>query len=203
MYSKKEIIDILKDEKINNELFSLADKVRKENVGDAVHLRGLIEFSNYCKRQCFYCGLRCENNNVDRYRLSKDEILSYVSNAVSLGYKTIVLQAGEDAFYTTAKMCEIISDIKKYDVALTLSIGERPYDDYKKFKEAGVDRYLLRIETTDKNLYKAMHPNMDFENRVQCLRNIKELGYETGTGCLVGLPNQSRCGYGWCRAVDS
>lgn len=191
MYSKKEIIDILKDNSADKELFELADKTRHDSVGDSVHLRGLIEFSNICKRNCKYCGLRCENKNIERYRLSKDEILQCAQNAIELGYKTIVLQGGEDEYFCTDKMCEIISEIKKFDVALTLSIGERTFDEYKLFKSCGADRYLLRIETTDKNLYKKMHPNMDFDNRRKCLFNLKELGFETGSGCLVGLPEQS------------
>ena len=189
--NKQEIIDILSDNSKNERLFKEADNVRRANVGDEVHLRGLIEFSNICKRQCKYCGLRSPNKKVERYRLSKEEVLATAKNAVNLGYRTIVLQSGEDDYFDTDKMCEIIREIKTLDVALTLSIGEKIYDEYKAFKEAGADRYLLRIETTDKNLYTAMHPNADFENRMNCLYNLKKLGYETGTGCLVGLPNQT------------
>lgn len=191
LYSKKELIDILKDNSINDELFKQADKVRKEHVGDEVHLRGLIEFSNICKCFCKYCGLRCENTNIDRYRLTQNEIVDFAKKAADMGYKTIVLQSGEDSYYTRNVLCDIISEIKKSDVALTLSVGERSYDDYKAFKDAGADRYLIRIETTDKNLYKQMHPHMDFENRVNCLENLKKIGFETGSGCLVGLPNQT------------
>ena len=191
MYTRKEIIEILKNNNKDEQLFSLADKIRKKNVGDSVHLRGLIEFSNICKSNCKYCGLRKDNNNADRYRILKDEITEIVKHASDMGYKTIVLQSGEDAYYTTEKMVEIIKTIKEFDVALTLSIGERSYDDYKAFKEAGADRYLIRIETTDRNLYKQMHPNMDFDNRLRCLRDLKTLGYEVGTGSLVGLPNQT------------
>ena len=189
--SKQQIIEILQDENKNEWLFSLADQLRKENVGDEVHLRGLIEFSNICKRTCKYCGLRCENKNIERYRIKPEDIISYAKRAVEKGYKTIVLQSGEDVFFSQDVMCEIIKEIKKLDVALTLSIGERSFEDYKAFKEAGADRYLIRIETTDRNLYEKMHPNMDFDNRVRCLRDLKNLGYETGTGCLVGLPEQS------------
>ncbi len=191
MFTKKEIIEILKDDTKNEWLFSLADKTRKENVGDGIHLRGLVEFSNICKCNCKYCGLRKDNNNADRYRILKDEIIKIVKHASDMGYKTIVLQSGEDGYYTTDKMVEIIKSIKEFDVALTLSIGERSYEDYKAFKDAGADRYLIRIETTDKNLYKQMHPNMDFDNRLRCLKDLKTLGYEVGTGCLVGLPNQT------------
>lgn len=190
-FFKQEIIDILKDDSKNEWLFSLADKVRRENVGDEVHLRGLVEFSNICKRTCKYCGLRCENKNIERYRIKPEDIVYYAQKAVEMGYKTIVLQSGEDSLFSKDVMCEIVKEIKKLDVALTLSIGERSFEDYKAFKEAGADRYLIRIETTDRNLYKKMHPNMDFDNRVRCLRDLKKLGYETGTGCLVGLPEQT------------
>lgn len=191
MFTKKEIIEILKDDTKNEWLFNLADKTRKDNVGNGVHLRGLVEFSNICKCNCKYCGLRKDNNNADRYRILKDEIIEIVKHASDMGYKTIVLQSGEDGYYTTDKMVEIIKSIKEFDVALTLSIGERSYEDYKAFKDAGADRYLIRIETTDRNLYKQMHPNMDFDNRLRCLKDLKTLGYEVGTGCLVGLPNQT------------
>ena len=190
-FSRNDIIEILKDDSNNDWLFSLADKTREEYVGDEVHLRGLIEFSNICKRQCKYCGLRCEDKFIDRYRISKENIISYAEHAVNMGYKTIVLQSGEDEYYNPDLMCEIIEGIKKLGVALTLSIGEKTYEEYKAFKEAGADRYLIRIETTDKTLYNQMHPNMDFDNRVRCLENLGRLGYEVGTGCLVGLPNQT------------
>ena len=190
-FTKQELTQILKDESKNEWLFKTADKIRKENVGDEVHLRGLIEFSNICRCQCKYCGLRSGNKNLDRYRILKDELISYAKKAVSMGYKTVVLQSGEDEYYSVDKLCEIIKEIKKLDVAITLSIGEKSFDEYEAFKKAGADRYLLRIETTDKNLYKKMHPNMSFENRVACLYNLKTLGYEVGTGCLVGLPEQT------------
>ena len=189
--NKQENIDILSDETKNDWLFSEADKVRRENVGDEIHLRALIEFSNICKRQCFYCGLRSPNKEVERYRLTKEEILLSAKKAVNLGYRTIVLQSGEDDSYYSDKFCDIIRSIKELDVALTLSIGEKTYDEYKAYREAGADRFLLRIETTDKDLYEKMHPNASFENRVRCLEDLKTLGYEVGTGCLVGLPNQT------------
>ena len=190
-FTKKEIVDILKDDRQNEWLFSLADKVRRENVGDEVHLRGLIEFSNICHCFCKYCGLRCENKELDRYRILPDDIVKYAQKAVEMGYKTIVLQSGEDAFYTREILCDIIKRIKEFDVALTLSIGERSFDDYKAFRDCGADRYLIRIETTDKDLYKKMHPNMSFDNRVRCLKDLRKLGFEVGTGCLVGLPEQT------------
>lgn len=190
-FTKKEFVDILKDDRQNEWLFSLADKVRRENVGDEVHLRGLIEFSNICHCFCKYCGLRCENKELDRYRILPDDIVKYAQKAVEMGYKTIVLQSGEDAFYTRKILCDIIKRIKEFDVALTLSIGERSFDDYKAFRDCGADRYLIRIETTDKDLYKKMHPNMSFDNRVRCLKDLRKLGFEVGTGCLVGLPEQT------------
>lgn len=189
--TKKEIIEILRNDSINNELFDTANKIREKYVGDEVHLRGLIEFSNMCKCTCKYCGLRSANKVLERYRMSKEEIISCAKNAVELGYKTIVLQSGEDNFYTTDLICEIISEVKKLGTAITLSIGEKTFEEYSAYKNAGADRYLLRIETTDKELYRKMHPNMSYEKRLKCLYNLKELGYEVGTGCLVGLPEQT------------
>jgi len=189
--NKSEIIDILSDDSQNDALFALADKVRKEYVGDEVHLRGLIEFSNICRCQCNYCGLRALNKTIDRYRIEPDDIVFYAKKAIDMGYKTIVMQSGEDEFYSRDIMCSIIKGIKELDCALTFSIGERSFEDYKAFKDYGADRYLIRIETTDRELYKKMHPNMDFDNRVRCLKDLKKLGYEVGTGCLVGLPGQS------------
>jgi len=187
--SKEEIMELLVSDDIN--IFKTADDIRKKNKGEYIHLRALIEFTNICKQNCFYCGLRCDNKKVQRYRLEETEILNCCKKAVEAGYKTIVLQGGEDSFWNSERMCNLINKIKNYDAALTLSIGERTYEEYKAFKEAGADRYLLRIETTDRKLYKSLHPNMSFDNRVECLFNLKKLGYETGTGCLVGLPNQT------------
>lgn len=191
MFSKKEIVDFLSDNSQDEILFKLADETRFKNVGNEVHLRGLIEFSNICKCTCHYCGLRFENKNIERYRLSADEIIDCAKKAASKGLKTIVLQSGEDVYFTREIICKIISEIKKLNVALTLSIGERTFDNYKAFKEAGADRYLLRIETTDEKLYQKLHPGMDLKNRLKCLHNLKKLGYETGSGSLVGLPGQS------------
>lgn len=189
--TKTELTAILKDESINQELFKIADEVRKTYVGNEVHLRGLIEFSNICRCNCKYCGLRKDNEHIERYRLTEQEIVNFAKNASEYGYKTIVMQSGEDAYFKAEILAKIIKEIKKFDVAVTLSIGEKTYNEYKTYKDAGADRYLLRIETTDQELYKQMHPNMSFENRVECLQNLKDLGYEVGTGCLVGLPNQT------------
>lgn len=190
--SKSEIISLLEyDFAIDSELFKAADRVRKKYVGDEVHLRGLIEFSNYCKQNCYYCGLRRDNKNVNRYRLSVEQIISFASHAKELGYKTVVLQSGEDAFFTIDKMKKIISEIKKLDLAVTLSIGEKTFEEYSEYKNSGADRFLIRIETTDKNLYNRFDPGMDWQNRMRCIKDLKDLGYEVGSGCLVGLPDQT------------
>ena len=191
MFSKNEIIELLSDDSKNDWLFKKADSVRHDNVGDNVHLRGLIEFSNLCKRECNYCGLRKDNNRIERYRMASEDIITCAKNAVSLGYRTIVLQSGEDEYFSSDKMCKIIKEIKDMDTAVTLSLGEKTYDEYKAYRDSGADRYLIRIETTDKDLYKNMHPNMDYNNRIRCLEDLKILGFEVGTGCLVGLPNQT------------
>ena len=189
--SKEEIIELLKND--SEGLFNAADEVRKEYVGDEVHLRALLEFSNICRCNCFYCGLRGENKSAERYRLSKEEIVDLAAKAVSYGYRTIVMQSGEDLYFTADYLADILKEIKKLEPtpAITLSIGERSYEEYKILKEAGADRFLLRIETTDRNLYKRLHPNMDFDNRVRCLKDLKSLGYEMGTGSLIGLPDQT------------
>lgn len=192
---KDEIITLLSTEYLenteNNELFKAADRVRKKNVGDEVHLRGLIEFTNICKRNCLYCGLRKDNLNIKRYRLTDEQIIDFANKAYSYGYKTVVLQGGEDSFFTSKKLANIIKQIKKNPQAITLSIGELSSDDYKILKDAGADRFLLRIETTDSNLYEKMDPGMSWENRLRCLDDLKKLNYEVGSGCLVGLPNQT------------
>ncbi len=172
-------------------LFEAADRIRQQYVGDGVYLRALIEFSNYCKNDCLYCGIRKSNLRVHRYRLTPEQILQTARQAVSYGYKTIVLQSGEDLWFNTDTLCYIIREIKKLDVALTLSIGEKSREEYAAYRQAGADRYLLRIETTDKNLYEKLDPGLSWDRRVQCLYDLKELGYEVGSGSLVGLPGQT------------
>lgn len=189
--TKDEILMLLENYNINEELFKAADYIREKYLGNVVNLRGLIEFTNICKRNCMYCGLRRDNKNLKRYRLTEDEIFDFASKAVNYGYKTIVLQGGEDDYFDVDKMTNIVKKIKSLGVALTLSLGEKTYEEYKAFKAAGADRYLIRIETTDKQLYTAMDPGMSFENRLECLDNLRKLGYEVGTGILVGLPNQT------------
>lgn len=189
--SKSEIVRLLADEQNEPALLKRADRIRKKYVGDAIHLRGLIEFSNICRNNCLYCGIRRGNGKVARYRMEEDELVETARRAAALGFKTVVMQSGEDMYYTQEKMCRIIEAIKKFDVAVTLSIGERSYGDYKAFREAGADRYLMRIETTDKDLYHRLDPGMSWQHRYECLLMIKELGYELGSGIMVGLPGQS------------
>jgi len=189
--TKEEIVTLLLNNYDNQDLFNAADRVRVKYVGKDVHLRGLIEFSNICSKNCFYCGIRRDNKNIDRYRLEPDNVVKCAKQAAEIGYKTIVLQSGEGKAYSHEEIIYIISEIKKLDVAMTLSIGEKTEQEYKDYKTAGADRFLLRIETTDKELYKKLHPGMSHENRINCLKIIKKLGYETGTGCLIGLPDQT------------
>lgn len=189
--NKSDIINLLCCNDYDSLIFKTADNIRKKFVGNDIHLRALIEFSNVCQNNCLYCGIRRSNKFVQRYTLSKSEIINYANTAINLGYKTIVLQSGESQALPSKDIIEIIKEIKKSDIAITLSLGEKSYEEYKTFREIGADRYLLRIETTDPNLYQNMHPNMSFQNRLLCLKNLKEIGFEVGTGSLVGLPNQS------------
>jgi len=172
-------------------LYAAADRIRKKFVGDEVHLRGLVEFSSYCSRTCFYCGLRAANNSIKRYRMEPGEIIECATHAVKYGLKTIVLQSGEDRSFIINDLCKIVDRIKGMGAAVTLSIGELSRIDYAALKNAGADRYLLRIETSSEKLYEKLHPGMSYKNRVRCLCDLKELGYETGTGCLIGLPGQT------------
>jgi biotin synthase len=194
--SREEIISLLQTEDSDKtkQIFALADQIRLRYVGDEVHLRALIEFSNYCKRNCSYCGIRRGNSKLQRYRMAPDEIIDTAIQAGNLGYRTIVLQSGEDPWYKTDMLCHIIGSIKEnVDVAITLCIGELPRTDYEKLRQAGADRYLLKFETSDTQLYERLHPEMDMtlENRLLCLTYLKELGYQVGSGNMVGLPGQS------------
>lgn len=168
--------------------------IRDDIYGKRVFIRGLIEISNYCKNDCYYCGIRRSNKNAQRYRLSKEQILSCCENGYELGFRTFVMQGGEDAFFKDEVVCDIVSSIKeKYpDCAATLSLGERSTESYRKMKESGADRYLLRHETFDNTHYNKLHPvELDPENRKRCLRDLKALGYQTGTGIMVGSPYQT------------
>jgi len=190
--TKEEIVSLLEFPfTLHSPIFTAADRVRSKYVGEEVHLRGLIEFSSYCKQNCLYCGLRRDNKNTTRYRLTKDEIIGFAKDAKDFGYKTVVLQSGEDLYFTADRMKEIISEIKKFDLAITLSIGEKTFEEYQAYKEAGADRFLIRIETTDEKLYTKLDPDMNWQNRLKCLEGLKTLGFEVGTGCLVGIPEQT------------
>ena len=162
--------------------------------GKSIFIRGIVEFSNVCKNDCYYCGIRKSNADCDRYRLSKEQILDCCDAGYEYGFRTFVLQSGEDKSYTTDKLCEIVSDIKKAhpDCAVTLSVGELSYDDYKRLFEAGADRYLLRHETASEEHYKKLHPaEMSWEHRMKCLEQLKQIGYQTGCGMMVGSPFQT------------
>ncbi|EEG77304.1 [FeFe] hydrogenase H-cluster radical SAM maturase HydE [Dethiobacter alkaliphilus] len=173
-------------------LFAAADGVRKSQMGDEVHLRGLIEFSNYCERNCTYCGLRSSHKDLARYRMEEEEILAVAAAAVPLGYRTVVLQSGEDSYYDAQTVASIVHRLKKeLGLVITLSLGERNRDEYKLWKDAGADRYLLKHETADADLYAALHPDMTWERRRQSLLTLRELGYQVGSGCMVGLPGQT------------
>ena len=181
------------DEDVNEYLFKRAREVRESIYGKDVYIRGLVEFTNYCKNNCYYCGIRNGNKCAERYRLSEEEIISATDSGYELGFRTFVLQGGEDMYFTDDKMCEIIRTIKKNhpDCAVTLSIGEREYDSYKKMFDAGADRYLLRHETANKDHYNMIHPKeMSYEHRMQCLKNLKEIGYQVGCGMMIGSPYQ-------------
>ena len=189
---RKEIIERL-EEKNPVGLFKETDKVRKGNVGDEVHIRGIIEFSNYCCRSCLYCGLRKENKNISRYRMEADEIVNLANQIIKQGVKTIVLQSGDDLGFSQKMLCEVIKKIKKENsqVAITLSIGERPFDDYKAFRDAGADRYLLKHETANPLAYQRLHPGQTLKRRLQILEYLKKLDYQIGAGDIVGLPGQT------------
>ena len=186
--------ELLETDVYDSELYKTADEVRKTYYGNSVYVRGLIEFTNFCKNNCYYCGIRCANRNIERYRLSKEEILLCCDEGYKLGYRTFVLQGGEDPFYTDDIICDIISSIKEKhsDCAVTLSIGEKPRESYEKFFNAGADRYLLRHETATDSHYKKLHPeSMSLENRKKCLFDLKETGYQVGSGFMVGSPYQT------------
>lgn len=173
-------------------IFEEADKLRQELYGDNVHIRGIIEFSNYCKRQCAYCGLNSTNTNAIRYRMEPEDIIHTAEAGWQAGYRTVVLQSGEDPFFTKELLGEIVKSIKKKTgLSITLSCGELPREDYAYFRECGADRYLLKHETADAEIYARLHPCGTLANRLNCLKDLKALGYETGSGFMVGLPGQT------------
>ena len=175
-------------------LWKQADDVRRQFVGDEVHLRGLIEISNHCVRRCSYCGINAGNNDLPRYRMDAEEILGCAREAMALGYKTVVLQSGEDYGLSRSFVSEVVRAIKsETGLAVTLSLGERPEEDLAKWRAAGASRYLLRFETSDEELYSRVHPPFakGAPNRLALLEELKKLGYETGSGVMVGLPGQT------------
>lgn len=182
------------DEEVITYLRDSAREAADKIYGKQVFIRGLIEFTNYCKNDCKYCGIRRSNSRADRYRLTEEEILSCCENGYGLGFRTFVLQGGEDMYFTDEKICHLLKSIKeKYpDCALTLSIGEKSKESYQAYFDAGADRYLLRHETADEMHYNSLHPpELSFKNRIRCLYDLKEIGYQTGCGFMVGSPGQT------------
>ena len=191
--SDNELVRLISTDEYDEKLRIRADEVRRSIYGNDVYIRGLIEFTSYCRRNCLYCGLRRENER-ERYRLTDEQIMDCCETGYSLGFRTFVLQGGEDAFFDDLHICRIVSGIKERfpDCAVTLSLGEKPRESYLAYKKAGADRYLLRHETADLAHYKKLHPpEMSLENRMRCLFDLKELGYQTGTGFMVGSPFQT------------
>lgn len=194
--SKEEFSEIISGHtpETDEYLFEKARTVRKRVYGKDVYIRGLIEFTNYCKNDCLYCGIRRSAKNAERYRLTEEQILNCCETGYGLGFRTFVLQGGEDGFYTDDKIVVIVSRIKKSfpDCAVTLSIGEKNRESYEKIRKAGADRYLLRHETANTEHYQKLHPKeLSLENRMRCLANLKELGFQTGCGFMVGSPYQT------------
>lgn len=206
----KNLIDKLRDEKIltKDELISLigcdkeaqqylhnqANQVRIENYGNEIYLRGLIEFSNYCKQDCYYCGIRKSNLNCQRYRLSLEDIMECCKEGYELDFRTFVLQGGEDPWFTDDRMCEIVSEIRKNypDCAITLSLGEKSRESYQRFFDCGADRFLLRHETANDEHFAKLHPEKQtLKSRMKCLQALKEIGYQVGCGFMVGSPYQT------------
>ena len=188
------LIALLTEDHFDQTLFRKADERRREFYGTDVYLRGLIELTNYCKNDCFYCGIRLSNRQLDRYRLSLDDVLNCCQTGYEIGYRTFVLQGGEDPFFNTDRIVEIVSNIRKYyqDCAITLSLGEHSRESYQKFFDAGANRYLLRHETADAEHYAKLHTvSMNLENRKECLWHLKDIGYQVGSGFMVGSPFQT------------
>lgn len=194
--TKKEWVSLIRDRTEKEELYAreLAGKVRQEIYGNRIFIRGLIEFTNYCKNDCYYCGIRKSNQKAVRYRLTEEEILSCCKEGYELGFRTFVLQGGEDGFFTEEKLVRLIQKIRKGypDCAITLSVGEKTKDEYQRLREAGADRYLLRHETADPDHYRLLHPQrLSLACRKECLFTLKSLGFQTGAGFMVGSPGQT------------
>lgn len=173
---------------------AMAKEVSQKQFGREIYLRGLIEISNYCHNNCYYCGIRAGNSTIERYRLSKEEIMECCLQGQALGFKTVVLQGGEDTRQTDTWITEVVTEIRKNfpELAITLSLGEHSAEAYQAFFQAGANRYLLRHETFNRSHYEKMHPSiMSYEHRIECLRTLKHIGFQTGTGMMVGAPFQT------------
>lgn len=195
--TKEEYVELIRlaesDVQVREQLKEEAVRLQKKYYGTDVYTRGLIEFTNYCRNNCYYCGIRNGNRNAQRYRLTKEEILDCCANGYELGFRTFVLQGGEDPYYTDEKLAEIVREMRVLypECAITLSVGEHSKETYRLWKEAGADRYLLRHETASDELYQKLHPTeMKLSERKQCLYDLKELGYQVGAGFMVGSPGQ-------------
>ncbi len=191
--SDEELGYLIESAEAENELIAASDKIRREIYSNKVYIRGLIEVTNHCKNNCLYCGIRCGNRLVVRYRLSKEEILDCCARGYDLGFRTFVLQGGEDPLLSDTEVCNIVREIKKRysDCAVTLSLGEKSKEVYSSYRDSGADRYLLRQETATKEHYQLLHPKtMSFERRMECLWTLKELGFQVGSGFMVGSPYQ-------------
>lgn len=189
MFNKSEIRKLLiTNDTAYEKLRERAIKIKKKNYGNQIFVRGIIEFSNYCRRDCLYCGIR-KSQKINRYRLSEFEIIECAKNIYKSGVRTIVLQSGEDLYYSRKIIVNIISKIKKdMDCAITLAIGERDIDDYKAFFDAGADRFLIKHETSNEKVYEKLHPGDTLKNRLKNYENLKKIGYQVGLGNIVGLP---------------
>lgn len=189
---REEILYYLTEPDCDEELFQKSDAVRKRFCGEYVHIRGIIEFSNHCCRNCLYCGLRRDNASLKRYRMEEDDIIRCALEVAAQGIRTIVLQSGDDFHFTQSALCRIIERVKdSTDMAVTLSVGERPSEDYRAFKLAGADRYLIKYETASGTLYGKLHPHQTLAERLRILSYLRELGFQVGAGNIVGLPGQS------------
>lgn len=195
MLTKDQWIQLIGSREVyESQAAALAKKIREEHFGNHIYVRGLIEFTNYCKNDCYYCGIRRSNRNAERYRLTMEQILECTDTGYELGFRTFVLQGGEDGYYTDERLEEIIKAIKEKhpDCALTLSLGERSRKSYELFYQAGADRYLLRHETAEEGHYQRLHPEeMSYQHRMNCLRELKDIGYQVGCGFMVGSPGQT------------
>lgn len=190
---KDDIVYLLKTDKPKEVeiIFTAADRIRKEMVGDVVEIRAAIEFSNYCCKSCSYCGINSKNSATRRYRMSEDEIMKVVDSLYDAGIKTVILQSGEDPLWPTERIIKLIRHIKeKTGMRITLSVGERTREEYEELKANGADNFLLKIETTNRKIFKEVHPDDDYDRRIQCSKWLRELGYINGSGNIIGLPGQ-------------